>query len=83
MNGQAVQQDKLLRPGDEIAIANRRYRIQYTLPPGRGFLVEAEDIDVPLLEKAGLARSTRTPPPETRSPLFPRTEDEDSGERFV
>lgn len=69
VNGQAVQQDKLLSPGDEIAFANRRFRIQYTLPPGRGFLVEEEDLDVPLLEKAGLARQPRPTRPILRPPL--------------
>jgi len=59
VNGQQVQK-KLLRPGDEITIAKRRFTIQYTLPPGRGFLVEEEDLSMPLLEKAGLQRS-KTP----------------------
>jgi adenylate cyclase len=69
VNGQPIQQEKLLRPDDEIAIANRRFRIRYTLPPGRGFLVEEEDIDVPLLEKAGLARPSRPSRPLPRLPL--------------
>lgn len=70
VNGQRVQQ-KLLRPGDEIAIAKRSFTIQYTLPPGRGFLVEEEDISIPLLEKAGLQRPSRPPRPQR-----PRIEDE-------
>ena len=57
VNGQNVQQ-KLLRPGDEIIIAKRRYKIQYTLPAGR-FVVEQEDLGQSLLEKAGLQRSQR------------------------
>jgi pSer/pThr/pTyr-binding forkhead associated (FHA) protein len=58
VNGQRIQQ-KLLRPGDEITIAKRSFTIQYTLPPGRGFLVEEEDLSVPLLEKAGLDHKPR------------------------
>lgn len=60
VNGQPIQQ-KLLRPGDEITIAKRGFTIQYTLPPGRKFLVEEEDISIPLLEKAGLQRPSSTP----------------------
>ena len=62
VNGQNVQQ-KLLRPGDEIIIAKRRYKIQYTLPTGR-FVVEEEDLGQSLLEKAGLQR-----PQRPRNPL--------------
>jgi pSer/pThr/pTyr-binding forkhead associated (FHA) protein len=60
VNGQRVQ-DRALRPGDEITIAKRRYTIQYALPKGRTFenLLE-EDLSQSLLEKAGLARSSRS-----------------------
>jgi pSer/pThr/pTyr-binding forkhead associated (FHA) protein len=60
VNGQPVQ-DRALRPGDEITIAKRRYTIQYALPKGRTFenLLE-EDLSQSLLEKAGLARSSRS-----------------------
>ena len=64
VNGQQIQQ-KLLRPGDEIIIAKRRYKINYTLPAGR-FVVEEEDLSMSLLEKAGLShqpRSARPRPP--------------------
>jgi adenylate cyclase len=57
VNGQVVQQ-KMLRPGDEIVIAKRRYKIEYTLPAGR-FLVEEEDLGMSLLEKAGLQHAPR------------------------
>ncbi len=51
-----------LRPGDELAIANRRYTIQYNpLRSGRGqavgILSEEEGLrSQSLLEKAGLAK---------------------------
>src|SRR5262245_2341991 len=80
VNGQAVLQEKLLSPGDEIAFANRRFRIQYTLPPGRGFLVEEEDLDVPLLEKAGLARPSRPPRPQPPPPLPTHSEEAEEEE---
>jgi adenylate cyclase len=59
VNGQRVQ-DRVLRPGDEITVAKRRYTIQYALAKGHGgfeqFLDE-EDLSQSLLEKAGLSRS--------------------------
>lgn len=72
VNGVRVQK-KLVRPGDEIGFANRRFRIQYQVPgeaTSRHVVVEEEvgsDVmDIPLLERAGLIRRQR---------------DEDSGER--
>ncbi len=52
-----------LRPGDEIGIANHRYRIQYRLPPNSHieelFAEEEDPFAQSLLEKAGLARPKR------------------------
>ena len=54
-----------LRPGDELAIANRRYTIQYNLPGTaqealEQMLAEEEDvISQSLLEKAGLVKRPR------------------------
>ena len=62
VNDQRVQ-EKLLRPGDEINIAKRRFTIQYA-PPADAVLEDesAEDIlGTSLLEKAGLARTERKP----------------------
>ncbi|MDW8242912.1 MAG: FHA domain-containing protein [Thermogemmata sp.] len=54
-----------LRPGDEIGIANHRYRINYKLPAGSNFediFAEEEDpFAQSLLEKAGLSRPKRPP----------------------
>lgn len=53
---------KLLRPGDEISIAKRRFRIDYVLAAGQHALEEMVEDDVmaqPLLEKAGLLRPRR------------------------
>lgn len=64
VNGSRVLQ-RPLRPGDEIAIANRRYTIQYNLASIGLDNLEAqlsEDEDMrskSLLEKAGLAKPKR------------------------
>jgi len=61
VNGERVL-NRPLRPGDEIAIAKRKYKIQYNLTPAGEAALEAvlsADEDVfsqTLLEKAGLAR---------------------------
>src|SRR5262245_5388250 len=67
VNGQRVQQ-KVLRPGDEIAIAKRRYTIDYELAAGKHAMEELIEDDVmsqSLLEKAGLMRPGRR---DRRSP---------------
>ena len=52
-----------LRPGDEVAIANHRYAIQYQLSAGTAVEeVFAEEEDVfkqSLMEKAGLEKPTK------------------------
>jgi len=65
VNGERITQ-KMLRPGDEIGIAKRRFTIQYTMPVGRNFIAEDEDLKMSLLEKSGLQRQTR-----------PRVDDDD------
>lgn len=61
VNGERVL-NRPLRPGDEIAIAKRKYKIQYNLTPAAEAAIEAvlsEDENVfsqSLLEKAGLAK---------------------------
>ena len=61
VNGERVL-NRALRPGDEIAIAKRKYKIQYNLTPAGEAAIEAvlsADEDVfsqSLLEKAGLAK---------------------------
>ncbi len=62
VNGQRIQSNKGLRPGDEITIAKRRYTIQYSLTAGHHALqnvFEEEDTSIPLMEKAGLQRAPR------------------------
>lgn len=72
-NGIKVNGEKLtkcaqrpLRPGDELAIASRRYTIQYNLATGGQEALEAlldEEQNVfgnSLLEKAGLAKPSRS-----------------------
>ena len=61
VNGLRVQ-EKLLHPGDEIAIAKRRFTIHYELPADRRALEEVVEEDImsqSLLEKAGLERPKR------------------------
>lgn len=56
VNGQRLQQ-KVLRPGDEVTIAKRKFTIQYNLGVGQHALEEMEeDMSQSLLEKAGLER---------------------------
>ena len=61
VNGQRVLQ-RALRPGDEIAIAKRKYCIQYNLSNSAQVAIESvlsEDEDIfkeSLMEKAGLVR---------------------------
>src|SRR5262245_39639017 len=79
VNGQTVTQ-KVLRPGDEIMIAKRRYTIQYALPAGqRGFadFREEEDIGLSLLEKAGLQRGKPPSRPQLRRPQPQPVEEEE------
>src|SRR5436190_4743330 len=50
-------QEKTLRPGDEISIANRKFTIEYNLPEGRQIVESTAQEDImsqPLLERAGL-----------------------------
>jgi adenylate cyclase len=61
INGVRVQ-EKTLRPGDEISIANRRFTIEYNLPEGRQIVestVQEDIMSQPLLERAGLVRPRR------------------------
>jgi adenylate cyclase len=64
INGMRVVQ-RPMRPGDELAIAGRRYTIQYNLASEAGNKIESileEDEDMSktsLLEKAGLAKPRR------------------------
>jgi pSer/pThr/pTyr-binding forkhead associated (FHA) protein len=60
-------QDKTLRPGDELSIANRKYTIEYNLPEGRQIIestVQEDILSQPLLERAGLVRPRREQPPD-------------------
>src|SRR5262249_43361816 len=75
VNNVRVQQ-KPLRPGDEIAIANHRYTIEYEMAAGRHAFEELLEDDVmsqPLLEKAGLIRPRRqeTNRPRPNTPFDP------------
>src|SRR4051812_48841223 len=59
VNGER-QMRKPLRPGDEVAIANHRYTIQYQIPAGvtlDDVFAEEEDLfSQSLMEKAGLEK---------------------------
>src|ERR1700683_4310381 len=61
VNGNRIQRS-ILKPGDELSIAKRRYVIEYHLAVGQRALDELLEDDVmaqPLLEKAGLVRPQR------------------------
>jgi adenylate cyclase len=71
-NGVKVNGDrtlrKALRPGDEVAVANHKYTIQYTMT-GSTEDVFAEEDDVfgqSLMEKAGLEKPKKPGPPGGR-----------------
>jgi adenylate cyclase len=72
VNGMRVQ-SRPLKPGDEVAIAKRRFTIQYVLAPEaqhelETLLTEDENIfGKSLLEKAGLS-SDNAPPPRRPQP---------------
>jgi adenylate cyclase len=67
VNGQRLQQ-KVLRPGDEVTIAKRKFTINYNLGVGQHALEEIEeDLSQSLLEKAGLER-----PKPSRDVMFRR-----------
>lgn len=60
VNGMRVM-EKLLHPKDEIAIARRRYVIQYELPTNRRAMEEMEEdlLGQSLLERAGLEKPNK------------------------
>ena len=72
VNGSRVDTRWLL-PGDELSVAKHRYQITYTpQTEGEAPVVEAENIEMSLMEKAGLARrkpaAPITPPGESLDP---------------
>ncbi|MCY2965516.1 MAG: FHA domain-containing protein [Planctomycetota bacterium] len=74
VNGVRVKTTWIL-PGDEIMFAKHRFKIDYDVAPGTApppLLDNAEDMQMSLLEKAGLARPERRPrPPAARPPAPP------------
>jgi adenylate cyclase len=61
VNGHRIVGQKLLRPGDELEIAKRKFRIEYEIALGQRAIEEMEEEDIfsqSLLERAGLARSS-------------------------
>ena len=85
VNGVRVQK-KMLRPGDELTIAKRRYTIQYTAPvAGQRALEEIEDdiLSQSLLERAGLERPKEPRPTKGGTKTFDPADfllgDEDAG----
>lgn len=64
VNGHRVPK-AVLKPGDEISIAKRRFIIEYELAAGQHAIDELIEDDVmaqPLLEKAGLVRRKKRKP---------------------
>jgi adenylate cyclase len=88
VNGTRVQ-EKLVRPGDEITIAKRRYLIQYEQPTSTSALEEVDQEDIlshSLLERAGLERPKRPTRPDRSGSKsvdaadFLLADDEDDGD---
>jgi adenylate cyclase len=70
VNGERIQSTKPLRPGDEVCIGKRPYKIQYKMPAGVHVAIEEEDItSQSLLEKAGLAKPKQPPKPRPGNPF--------------
>jgi pSer/pThr/pTyr-binding forkhead associated (FHA) protein len=64
INGHRIIGQKILRPGDELEIAKRKFRIEYEIVGPRRAMEEVEEEEIfsqSLLERAGL---TRTPEEE-------------------
>jgi len=73
VNGSRVL-EKVLRPGDELTIGKRKYKIEYTLPADRRAMDEDTEVvfgGQSLLEKAGLERSRPSTPMPARKPINP------------
>ena len=73
---------KVLRPGDSITIGKRVFTIEYTAEMGKQALAElleeAEDqMNVPLLEKAGLVRPPKSSDPSKRRHSIEEENDDD------
>ena len=80
VNGAKINK-RVLHPGDTLAIAKRKYTIQYTAVIGAQsmaeILEEADEVmDVPLLEKAGLVKKSRNSKPVI-DPALEEVEDDD------
>ncbi len=70
VNGVKVKRSWVL-PGEELGIAKHRFLVEYDPPAGSQPpppLDTAEDLQMSLLEKAGLARPERRPQPAPQSP---------------
>lgn len=65
VNGERTQR-RPLRPGDEIAVSNHKYTIQYQFAEGTAiddvFAAEEDVFGTSLLEKAGLAKPKKPGP---------------------
>lgn len=83
VNDQLIQpgQPRALRPGEVVTIAKKhRFRVNYQLPEGASELefAPSENINIPLLEKAGLAQPPRHTANQGRPQSRPiRNEDEE------
>jgi adenylate cyclase len=61
VNGHRIDRRKMLKPKDEVTVGRHKFKINYDVPAGQDVLVDAveEDMNQPLLEKAGLQRPKR------------------------
>jgi adenylate cyclase len=65
---------KWILPGDELSVARHRFKIEYSIPPDAPpppAIDDEEDINVSLLEKAGLVRRRNAPPSTASAPPRP------------
>ncbi len=71
VNGVRVNQ-KWVFPGDELSVAKHHFTIAYTPPTGVPPPVDEENIQMSLMEKAGLLKRS-APPPPSRSERRPQS----------
>ncbi|MFN7804338.1 MAG: FHA domain-containing protein [Planctomycetaceae bacterium] len=86
VNGRRVTKKIWVLPGDEISFAKHAFKIDYSVIPGTtppALFDSGEDIQMSLLEKAGLQQPERRPRPPAQRPRSSASTDGPNGGRSV
>jgi adenylate cyclase len=86
VNGTRVTKKTWVLPGDEISLAKHAFRIDYNVIPGTtppAMFDSGEDIQVSLLEKAGLQQPERRPRPSAQRSRSTASADDSNHPRSV